>query len=124
MFKHIVKVVTLGLGLLGLSVSAMAPAAMSQPARTPSGSDPLPEIRPVTRGDLNEALKELRIDLNNDIRREVDRRITELFPRRTRHPSGGGSTAIPLAAPVGHIHRHHHYDDPPYWCPPWWGPWW
>ncbi len=119
MLKHIVKVITVGLGLFGLSVSAMTPAAMSQPRGTPPGEDPLPEIRPVTRGDLDEALKDLRIDLNNDIRRQVDRRIAELLSRR--HPSDGRPTV--LATPVGHIPRRHYY-YPREWCPPWWGPWW
>jgi hypothetical protein len=77
---------------------------------------------PITRGDLDEALKQLRINLNDDIRKQVDKRIAELFPPtapRVRPPAGDGPTV-----PISHIpHHHHHYYYP--WCPPpWWDPWW
>jgi hypothetical protein len=80
---------------------------------------------PVTRGYLDAALKDLRISLNDDIRRQVDKRIAELFPPpapRVRPPTSDGSTVQ-----ASHIHHHRHYyyyyydDDPQYWWPP---PWW
>ncbi|MBO0754272.1 MAG: hypothetical protein J2P54_00295 [Bradyrhizobiaceae bacterium] len=112
--------------LLGLLVSAIAPAAIAQ--------TPAPGSQTVTKADLDAAikeaadkqalkidaaLKELRLNLNNDIRKQVDKRIAEIIPPPP--PPGGGATVS-----VRHIHHyHHHYYYYYPCCPlPWWDPWW
>lgn len=82
-----------------------------------------PRTREVTIEYFDKALKELRTNLNEDIRSQVDKRLIELqlMPPATivKPPARVGPTA-----PVIHIHHHYHY-YPQYWCPPpWWDPWW
>lgn len=100
MLKHTIKVLALG---SGLSVAAMAYAAMAQQ-------------QPATKDDITKLGRDLgdKIDLQTAAVKDLISALQERIPRQREHMS----TGHPPPTKVVHVHRHYY---PRYWwCPPPW----